>query len=137
MAKKLHVFLANLGIVVPVHELRKEDSQVVVLNSDIPENVRRRAGLTGKTTICWYGPNAGGNELREGENDAEQKAKETVETVARAVTALAESTRAFLGGKLNKRAILVLLASASGESQATIEKILDAAAELDKTFTKK
>lgn len=71
------------------------------------------------------------------ETDEERKARETVETIADSIVTLANGVKSVLEGKLNKRAILVLLASATRMNQQDIEKVLDAAASLDKTFLKK
>lgn len=60
---KQKVFLANLGIEVPIYELDEEKSQVVIRVSDIPEHIAKSAYLTGKFARYWYGENAGGNRL--------------------------------------------------------------------------
>lgn len=144
MAKKktMRIFLANLGIEVPVHQHHPEDNQVTVLTKDIPENIRRGAGLTGKTAKYWYGENAGGNKLITGEEESEEaiKAREFVAAAAQGIIDMAEGMRKLLDGKLNKRAIVLLIVAAAPQrsiSQEQVEKVLTAIAELDKTFLKK
>ena len=70
------------------------------------------------------------------ETEEERKARETIETIAESIKTLANSVRAFMGGKLNKRAILVLLANATRMQQQEVEKVLEAVENLDKTFLK-
>lgn len=70
-------------------------------------------------------------------SEEEQKAQEFVEATAKAIIDLATGVRALLGGKLNKRAIILLITSAStGVRRDQVESVLDAIAKLDKTFLK-
>lgn len=58
------------------------------------------------------------------------------EVMATAIRDIAEGTRKMLGGRLNKRAVLVLLKDATHESLETIERVLSAAGNLDKSYLK-
>lgn len=57
----------------------------------------------------------------------EQKAKrEAIEKIAANLSQLAEAVASLMAGPLNKRALIVLLASSSGESQERVKTILEA-----------
>lgn len=65
------------------------------------------------------------------------KSDETeADVLAAAIVDVAKSARKLLGSKLSKRAITVLLNNSCKVSQADIERVLCAAANLDKTFLK-
>ncbi len=141
--KKLRIYLANLGIEVPVESLDKAGGKATVLVSDIPVKIARDAGLVGqKTATYWYGPNAGGNKLVEVDalTDEQKKAKEFVEAAAQAIIDVSDAIHKLLDGKLKKSAIVLLIQEAAGGrswvSKEQVEKILTAIENLDKTFTK-
>ena len=72
------------------------------------------------------------------ETEEEKKARETVEIIAQNIETLASGVRKILDGRLNKRAIVLLLASASGGmNREVVARVLEAIADLDKTFLKK
>lgn len=54
----------------------------------------------------------------------------------RAIVDVAEGARKMLGGRLNQRAIAVLLKDATGVPMETINRVLDSAARLDRTYLK-
>lgn len=69
---------------------------------------------------------------------AEQKQqREMVEGIAENLTDLANSVKALLTGKLNRKAIVILLAQASGENQSTVNRILDAVSNLERDWVRK
>ena len=72
--------------------------------------------------------------------EEEKKAKEFVESAAQAIIDISKSIHALLNGKLNKRAIVLLIQEAAGGrsaySKVQIEQILDCIAKLDKSFLK-
>lgn len=71
------------------------------------------------------------------ETEEEKKARETIETIADNIVSLAEGVRKIVNGKLNKRAIILLLASAAGGmNKEVVERVLDAITSLDKKFLK-
>ncbi len=52
--------------------------------------------------------------------------RETVERIAGNIGALAKAVSSLLNGPLKKRALIVLLASSSGQSQKVVESVLKA-----------
>lgn len=70
------------------------------------------------------------------ETEEQKKARETVELIAANIVDLAEGVRKIVNGRLNKRAIIILLASSSRLSPTVCEQVLDAITNLDKKFTK-
>lgn len=71
------------------------------------------------------------------ETEEEKKARETVEAIAQNIETLANGVRKILEGRLNKRAIVLLLSSAcGGMNKDTVTRVLDEIAKLDKTFLK-
>lgn len=139
---KARIFLANLGIEVPVESIDRKHSKVTILVSDIPAKIAKRAGLTGERVKYWYGPNAGGNRLiEEGLTEEQQRAQDFVESAAQAIIDIAGAIHKLLDGKLKKKAIVLLIQEAAGGrnvvSKETVEKILAAIESLDKTFINK
>lgn len=68
----------------------------------------------------------------------EQKAyRETVEKIAGNIASLAKAVSALLNGPLKKRALVILLASSSGQSQLAVEAILKALEEMEHTWLNK
>jgi hypothetical protein len=60
------------------------------------------------------------------ETDEQRKYRELVESVAGNIAMLAKAVAALLNGPLKKRALVLLLASTSSQSQATVDKVLRA-----------
>ncbi len=68
------------------------------------------------------------------ESEQERKYRETVEQVAGNIAMLAKAVSSFLNGPLKKKALIILLAHSSGQSQNAVEAILKALQELDKDW---
>ena len=66
----------------------------------------------------------------------ERRNRETVEEIARNIAALARAVSALLNGPLKKRALLILLANSSGQSQMLVDRVLVALADLEKDWLK-
>ncbi len=68
----------------------------------------------------------------------EQKAyRELVETIAGNITKLAKGVNALLNGPLKKRALILLLASSSGQPQDRVTKVIQALEDLEKDWLNK
>lgn len=64
---------------------------------------------------------------KQGIETPEQKAyRETVEKIAGNIASLAKAVSSLLNGPLKKRALVILLASSSGQSQRAVEDVLKA-----------
>lgn len=140
--KKLRIYLANLGIEVPVHKHHPSTNQVTILTKDVPEKIRRNVGLGGTTAKYWYGEDAGGNKLITGDEESEEtiKAREFTEAAAKGIIDIADGMRKLIDGKLNKRAIVILIVAAAPPrtiTQEQVDRVLTTISELDKTFLKK
>jgi acyl-CoA synthetase (NDP forming) len=72
------------------------------------------------------------------ETEEQRKAREVVEAIAQSIIDLSAGVRAVLNGKLNKRAIVLLITAAAGRNvtQQQTNDILEAIANLDKSFLK-
>ena len=70
------------------------------------------------------------------ETEEQRRNRETVESIARNIAALARAVGALLDGPLKKRALLVMLASSSGQSQNTVDQVLNALASMEKDWLK-
>ena len=60
------------------------------------------------------------------ESEAEKQYRETVEKIAGNIASLAKAVNALLSGSLKRRALVILLASSSGQSQRVVEEVLKA-----------
>lgn len=60
----------------------------------------------------------------------------SAEVIADDIKAIAEGVRKLRAGRLNERALLLLVASASGVNQTICKDVLDGLATLDKRFLK-
>lgn len=61
------------------------------------------------------------------EETAEQKAySETVQKIASNIARLADAVEALLNGPLKRRALVILIASSSGQSQRVVEDVIKA-----------
>ena len=78
----------------------------------------------------------GKQKVRE-ESEEEIAAREMTEEIASNLSKLADSVGALLEGRLNKRAIVLLLAASSRLSQAVVEQVLKAIVDLEKDYLKK
>lgn len=63
--------------------------------------------------------------------------REMVEKIAGNIASLAKAVNALMNGPLKKRALVVLLANSSGQSQVTVEKVLGALQDLEKDWLNK
>jgi len=64
MKQQLFVWLANLGIEVPVYKFDKKKKQVTIKVSDVPKKLARSAGINKQEfATYWVGKNTGGNKL--------------------------------------------------------------------------
>lgn len=71
------------------------------------------------------------------QTEEEKKAAEVVGQIAKNIEDLAKGVRAVLAGRLNERAIILLVASAAGKMpQDDVKKVIDAIATLDKKYLK-
>ncbi len=77
------------------------------------------------------------NQTKEKETEEEKKARETVEEIARNIAMLSRQVTALLNGRLNRKAVLILLANTSGYPQTVVNQILTAIEELETKFLKK
>lgn len=73
-----------------------------------------------------------GKKTKEVVETPEQKAyREMVEKIAGNIGALAKAVSSLLNGPLKKRALVILLASSSGQTQRVVEDILKALEEME------
>lgn len=70
------------------------------------------------------------------ETPEEKKARETVETIATEIAKLSRQVTALLDGRLNRKAVILLLVASTGENQSTIGTILDAISGLENKYLK-
>lgn len=64
MKTQAKVWLANLGIEVPVYKLDKKNKMVTIKVSDVPSKIAKAAKINKEKFLkYWYGKNAGGNKL--------------------------------------------------------------------------
>lgn len=73
------------------------------------------------------------------ETEEQKKAREFVEATAQAIIDLAEGVRAMLNGRVNKRALVLLIQAAAGTrtvTQEQVEQVINTIAKLDKTYLK-
>ncbi len=71
------------------------------------------------------------------ETEEQKRNRETVESIARNIASLARSVQSLLNGPLKRRALVILLASSSGESQRVVESILAALNNLEADWLNK
>ncbi len=63
--------------------------------------------------------------------------RELVEKIALNISALAKSVKSLINGPLNRKALVILLASSSGLYQNQVEAVLSALENLEKDWLKK
>lgn len=68
------------------------------------------------------------------ETEQQKKDRETVESIANNISALAGSVRALLNGKLKQKALVILLAHSSGIPQYQVANLLTALSTLEKDW---
>ena len=70
------------------------------------------------------------------ETDEEKKARETVEEIATEIAKLSRQVTALLSGRLNRKAVVILLTASSGLNQSNINMVLDAIMGLEEKYLK-
>ncbi|MDE2022440.1 MAG: hypothetical protein KGI71_06030 [Patescibacteria group bacterium] len=68
--------------------------------------------------------------------EEKEKQQETVEIIANTIENLAKSVRNILGGRLNRDAVIVLLANSTHLTQTTIRQVLSAIEGMDEKWLK-
>lgn len=68
------------------------------------------------------------------ETEEQKRNRETIESIARNIASLAKAVASLLNGPLKRRALVILLASSSGESQRMVEAVLVALGNLEKDW---
>ena len=71
------------------------------------------------------------------ETEEQKQAREAVVKIAENLVSLAESVQSLIKGPLNKRALVVLLANSSGESQRSVDAVLTSLVDLRKDWINK
>lgn len=71
------------------------------------------------------------------ETEEQKRNREIVESIARNIASLARAVNSLLNGPLKKKALVVLLASSSGQSQKTVEIVLAALSQLEADWLNK
>lgn len=69
--------------------------------------------------------------------EEEKRAKEMVENIACEISKLSRSVYALLNGRLNRKAIVLLLVGSTGLTQSNIGMVLDAIAGLEDKYINK
>ncbi len=75
--------------------------------------------------------------LKEQMSEEEKLAKATVDTIATEIAKLSRQVTALVGGRLNRKAIVVLLTASSGLSQSYVNMVLDAIMGLEDKYLNK
>jgi hypothetical protein len=70
------------------------------------------------------------------ESPEEKQYRENVEAIAKNIGVLARAVGQLLDGPLNKKALVILLAQSSGQSQKAVTEVLDALQSLEKDWLK-
>lgn len=70
------------------------------------------------------------------ETPEQKRNRETTESIAQNIKALAETVSALLKGPLNRKALLILLANSSGMPKGHVEAVLVAVENLGKDWLK-
>ncbi len=74
---------------------------------------------------------------KQNETEEEKKSREMVEEIASNIAMLSRQVTALLTGRLNRKAILILLANSTRMTQGQVDTVLDAISNLEKTYLKK
>jgi len=70
------------------------------------------------------------------ETEEQKKARENIEIIAKNISDLSKSVQIVLGGKLKRKAIVLLLAHSSGLPQYQVDNMLTALENLEKDWIK-
>lgn len=65
-----------------------------------------------------------------------RRARETVESIAKNLQALASAVQAVVNGPLKRKTLLVLLANSTGMTQGQVDNVLSALQNLEKDWLK-
>lgn len=68
------------------------------------------------------------------ETPEQKQYRETVEKIANNIAALAKAVDALLHGPLKRKALLVLLANSSGQTQGAVDAVLKALSDMQKDW---
>lgn len=68
------------------------------------------------------------------ESPEDKQYRESVERIAKNIGALARAVQSLVNGPLKRKALLVLLASSTGESQRTVDNVLKALETMEKDW---
>lgn len=68
------------------------------------------------------------------ETDQQKRDREIVESIARNIGSLSRAVASLLVGPLKKRALVILLATSSGQPQRTVDSVLTALAGMEKEW---
>ncbi len=71
------------------------------------------------------------------ETEEQKKYRELVESIAGNIAGLAKAVQALLNGPVKKRALVILLANSSGQSQKAVEEVLKALETLEADWLNK
>ena len=71
------------------------------------------------------------------ETEEEKKYRELIETIAGNISTLARAVAGLLNGPLKKKALIILLAHSSGQTQFSTEKVLNALMDMEKDWLNK
>lgn len=71
------------------------------------------------------------------ESEEQRKYRELVESIAGNIVALSKAVASLLNGPLKKRALVLLLASSSGQTQVAVDSILKALETLETDWLNK
>jgi hypothetical protein len=71
------------------------------------------------------------------ESEEEKKAREMVETIACEIAKLSRQVSALLTGRLDRKAVVILLASMTQMPQATVKQVLEAIEGMEAKYLKK
>lgn len=71
------------------------------------------------------------------ESEEEKKARETVENIAAEIAKLSTQVTVLLSGRLNRKAVIILLVASSGMNQTEVAMVLDAIMGLEDKYLQK
>lgn len=71
------------------------------------------------------------------ETEEQKRNRELIESIAGNIASLAKAVAALLGGPLKKKALVILLANTSGQSQVSVEAVLKALETLEADWLNK
>ena len=71
------------------------------------------------------------------ETPEEKQYRETVERIAGNIQSLTKAVQSLINGPLKRKALVILLASSSGQSQVTVDKVLRALEDMQSDWLNK